>query len=319
MQVRQPRLIAGIIFGVGLAAPLAARAEEAEAIRVDEIVVTASRLDTARAQIQPQLGASVYTLDAKAIAAIPGGDNVGLNQVVLQSPGVAQDSFGQLHVRGEHNGLQFRLNGVILPEGLSVFSQTLNPRLADKVQLITGALPAQYGLRTAGIVDITTKSGVYAKGGDVSVYGGSHGEVEPSFQVSGSSGPINAFVSGSYRQSDLGVESPNSASTPLHDRTRQFQGFAYVEDILDPSTRVSVIVGTSNQTFQIPDRAGLTPRYGRVDHRNLVRFKRCCQRAGIQRVRRTHIDHHAAGPQMCHQSRRVLSSGDDRMHHPAVG
>ncbi|MBH9879312.1 TonB-dependent receptor, partial [Clostridioides difficile] len=74
---------------------------------------------------QPSLGASVYTLDNQAIQALPGGDNLALSQVVLQAPGVAQDSFGQLHVRGEHNGLQYRLNGVILPEGLSVFGQAL--------------------------------------------------------------------------------------------------------------------------------------------------------------------------------------------------
>ena len=48
---------------------------------------------------------------------------------------------------------------MILPEGLSVFSQALSPRLAGQVELITGALPAEYGLRTAGIIDITTKSG----------------------------------------------------------------------------------------------------------------------------------------------------------------
>ena len=224
-----------------------------------EIVVTARKLNAARASIQPQLGSSVYTVDKAAIAAMPGGDNVALNQVVLQSPGVAQDSYGQLHVRGEHNGLQFRLNGVILPEGLSVFSQALSPRLADKVSLITGALPAQYGLRTAGIIDITTRNGVYQNGGEATVYGGSHGQIEPSFSYSGSSGPLNIFVSGSYEHSGLGIESPDGRSTPAHDRTDQFQGFAYLEDIVDPSSRVSLILGASNQRFQIPNRPGLTP------------------------------------------------------------
>jgi outer membrane receptor for ferrienterochelin and colicins len=226
---------------------------------VDEIVVTAQRLNAARAAIQPALGASVYTIDSKAIAALPGGDNLQLNQVVLQSPGVAQDSFGQLHVRGEHNGLQFRLNGVILPEGLSVFSQALSPRLADKVQLITGALPAQYGLRTAGIVDIATKDGVTGTSGDVSIYGGSHDQIQPSFEVGGGSGAFNYFVSGSYLHSALGVESPDGSSTPIHDKTDQFQGFAYLEDILDPSTKVSVILGASNERFQIPNLEGATP------------------------------------------------------------
>ena len=76
-----------------------------------------------------QTGASAYTIDSAAIKAVPGGDNTLLNQVVMQAPEVAQDSFGQIHIRGEHDGLQYRLNGVILPEGISAFGQSLDPRL----------------------------------------------------------------------------------------------------------------------------------------------------------------------------------------------
>ncbi len=117
-----------------------------------------------------------------------------------------EDLLGQIHVRGEHNGLQYRLNGVILPEGLSVFGQALSPRLADTVDLITGALPAEYGLRTAGVIDITTKSGELQNGGDVSIYGGSHDEIQPSFEYRGSSGDLNVFVSGGYLHGALGIE-----------------------------------------------------------------------------------------------------------------
>jgi hypothetical protein len=77
-----------------------------------------------------------------------------LNQVLLRAPGVVQDGFGQVHVRGDHGSLQYRLDGVQLPEGLSLFSQVLSPRFANSISLLTGALPAQFGLRTAGVVDI---------------------------------------------------------------------------------------------------------------------------------------------------------------------
>ena len=105
---------------------------------------------------------------------MPGGQNLPLNQVLLQAPDVVQDSFGQIHVRADHNDLQYRLNGIILPEGISVFSQTLSPWLISSLKLITGALPAEYGLRTAGIIDLSTNSGLLTPGGEVSVYGGSH-------------------------------------------------------------------------------------------------------------------------------------------------
>jgi outer membrane receptor protein involved in Fe transport len=228
---------------------------------VGEIVVTARRLNQARASIQPQIGASVYSIGRDAIKAMPGGDSAPLDQVILQAPGVAEDSYGQIHVRGEHNGLQFRLNGVILPEGLSVFSQALSPKLADKVDLITGALPAQYGLRTAGIVDITTKSDL-ANGGSVSMYGGSRAEVNPSADIHGNSGSFSYFATVSYLQNAVGIESPDGSADPAHDKTSQLQAFAYLEYILDPDSRLALIAGTSDQRFQIPDLRGGQPQLG---------------------------------------------------------
>src|SRR5260370_23235896 len=113
-----------------------------------DLNVIAKQLDIARTQIQPSLGATIYDFGRQAIETQPQGDNQSLNQLLLQAPGVAQDSFGQIHVRGDHANLQYRLNGVQLPEGINVFGQSLETRLANSVALITGALPAQYGLRT---------------------------------------------------------------------------------------------------------------------------------------------------------------------------
>lgn len=226
---------------------------------VAEIVITARRLNEARASIQTQTGASTYTIDSNAIAAIPGGDNSLLNQVVLRAPDVAQDSFGQLHVRGEHNGLQYRLNGIILPEGISVFGQSLDTRIVDSMQLIMGALPAEYGLRTGGIVDLTTKSGILEPHGDASLYGGSHEWVEPSLYHGGSIGKLNYFVTADFLRNALGIESPDGRSTPLHDWTSQYRAFGYFEYLLGTNDRVSLIVGTSHARFQIPDRSGLQP------------------------------------------------------------
>ncbi len=120
---------------------------------VPTVVITAQHLNEERSRIDTDTGASTYKFDSKAIESQPGGSNVQLNQVMLQIPDAAQDSFGQLHIRGDHNGLQYRLNGVILPDGISVFGQTLPPRMIQSLKLITGSLPAEYGLRSAGIID----------------------------------------------------------------------------------------------------------------------------------------------------------------------
>jgi outer membrane receptor protein involved in Fe transport len=229
--------------------------------QVSEIVVTAQRLDAARSTVEPALGASTYSLPEAFILSLPGGANTQLNQVVLQAPGVAQDSFGQLHIRGDHGNIQYRLNNVILPEGLQVFGQSLSPRLAANVDLITGAMPAQYGLRTAGVLSITTKSG-FKNGGEVGVYGGSHGLITPSIEYGGSSGATSGFVSGSYTGTDVGIESPDGSAKPLHDHSDQYQAFGYLNHILDDSSQLSLVAGTSQQTFQIPNIAGRQPELG---------------------------------------------------------
>ncbi|HVN43832.1 MAG TPA: TonB-dependent receptor [Steroidobacteraceae bacterium] len=226
------------------------------------IVVTAQRLNEARLEIETQTGASTYTIDSQAIEVQPGGRNQTLNQVLLQAPDVVQDSFGQLHVRGDHNGLQYRLNGVILPEGISVFSQTLSPRLLSSVSLITGALPAEYGLRTAGIIDMTTNSGLLKPGGYVSVYGGSYGTIQPAFEYGGSNGSLSYYLTGDYKQSNVGIDSPDGSTDPLHNHTKQIHAFGYLEKIVDENNRLSLIFGIADQKYQIPNQRGLQPTLG---------------------------------------------------------
>lgn len=241
-------------------APVPAGGAEASPA-VSAVVVTARRLDAARQAIEPALGATSYVLPEAFITNLPGGANTELNQVVLQAPGVAQDSFGQLHIRGEHGDVQYRLNNVILPEGLAVFGQTLSPRLASSIQLITGALPAQYGLRTAGIINITTKSGM-RPGGEASLYGGSHDVFTPSVEYGGTWGPNSGFASFQYTRTGVGIEGPDPRPVPLHDLSNQLQGFGYFDHILNESSRVSLILGTSQQSFEIPNIGGLQPALG---------------------------------------------------------
>jgi outer membrane receptor protein involved in Fe transport len=221
-----------------------------------DIEVIGRRLDEARQQIQPNLGATSYTFSPEALQNIPQGDNAPLNQVLLQAPGAAQDSFGQIHLRGEHANIQFRLNGVQLPEGLSVFGQVIAERFARSLTLITGALPAQYGFRTAGVVDIQTKTGTTNPGGAVSLYGGSWGWVQPSVEFGGHSGPVDYFVVLDGLHNNRGIENPTAKFNAIHDTTTQFHGLAYLSGIIDPDTRVSLILGGFDGQFQIPNNPG---------------------------------------------------------------
>lgn len=230
-------------------------------VTVPAIEVTAQQLDRERSEIQPSLGATRYDFGPNAIKNIPLGDNASLNQVLLRAPGVVQDGFGQIHVRGDHGSMQYRLDGVQLPEGLALFSQILSPRFADSLSLITGALPAQYGLRTAGVVDINVKSGTTNPGGEASVMVGSYNWVQPALEYGGRSGNIDYFAVGQYINNGIGIENPTSSALPIHDNTAQWYALTKLTGIVDENTRLSFIAGGASARYEIPNRPGQIPNF----------------------------------------------------------
>lgn len=216
------------------------------------ITVTARRLDAARATIEPSLGASTYTLTNDAIENRPGGETRNLGSVLLQAPGVGRDARGALVVRGSSGRLQYRLNNIILPDGAGDFGEALSARLADRTELVTGALPAQYGLAPAGVVNVTTKNGHYLAGGQAELYGGSHGTIEPAVEWSHAAGGTSLFLSGSGQRSDIGLPAPDGRGDPLHDGRRELEGFGFLDHVIGATSRVSLIAGSVNERSQIP-------------------------------------------------------------------
>jgi len=219
--------------------------------------------DQARRNIVAATGAGSYELNQQALEALPQGTNTPLDKALLQVPGVSQDSAasGELHVRNEHANLQYRINGIMLPDGVGAFGQIIDTGIVGSLALITGALPAQYGLRTAGVLDIQTKADAFSNSGSIGVYGGSHGTITTSLEYGGTVGQTQYFVSGRYFGSNLGIENPTPAYNAIHDHTSQEKGFLYLSTVLDPSSRLTFMSGVSNGSYQIPNTPGQPPVY----------------------------------------------------------
>lgn len=225
-----------------------------------EIVITAHHLDAARNTVEASLGATTFALDNEALESRPAGETTSIAQALLQAPGVAQVGKGAISVRGSQSGVQYRINNIIIPGGVADLGEQLSPRLAERIELITGALPAQYGLEVGGVVNITTKNGLYGAGGQLELYGGSHGQFEPAIEYGGASGATSYFVTGSYLRDDVGLASPDGSSHPAHDRTDQIEGMTFIDHVIDSQSRLSLIAGASNERFEIPE--GPTDRSG---------------------------------------------------------
>jgi hypothetical protein len=217
--------------------------------------------DQARDNLLPKIGATTDTLTREAIEALPQGDNTPIDKVILQFPGVSYDSAvsnPSFHVRNEYANVQTRINGVIVPEGVSSLGPVLDTNFIGSLSLLTGTLPAQYGSRTAGVLDITSRS-FATPGGEISLYGGSRQTFTPSFDYGGSVGNSEYFVSARGNWNSLGLENPTSSLNAMHDQTQQGKFFGYSSTMLDESTRFSLISAFSNSTFQIPNNPNQMP------------------------------------------------------------
>ncbi len=257
-------------------APAQTPAQQAEA--------KSNAFDQARGNLYTTIGTTSSTITHDTIEALPQGSNSTVEKVLLQAPGVSQDSAasGLFHVRNDHANVQFRINGVMLPDGVTGFGSVFDTSFIGSMSLVTGALPAEFGLRTVGIVDMTTRADAFNNSGDVGYYGGSRGTIEPYFDYGGTIGstcpskgstvtkapaseawwwsdcspPVQYFFSGRYLQTTEGIENPLLTLNAIHDFSEQEKGFGYMSTFVDPWTRLSLITGTSYSKFQIPNVPG---------------------------------------------------------------
>src|SRR4029079_18115116 len=86
----------------------------------------------------------------------------GLSEAVtLTSPGVVADSNGFFHPLGDHAQSQISLdNQPITDQQSKAFSTQLPVSAIQSMEVITGAVPAEYGDKTSLVVNAITKSGL---------------------------------------------------------------------------------------------------------------------------------------------------------------
>ena len=92
---------------------------------------TATSFDQARSNLYTTIGTTSDTISHDTIEALPQGSNAPVEKVLLQAPGVSQDSAasGSIHIRNDHANVQFRINGVMLPDGVTGFGSVLGYRI----------------------------------------------------------------------------------------------------------------------------------------------------------------------------------------------
>ncbi|MGZ3529796.1 MAG: TonB-dependent receptor domain-containing protein [Vulcanimicrobiaceae bacterium] len=191
------------------------------------------------------------TLNATELARLPTGQS--LPSILTQVPSAAQGSNGQIHINGDHNGLNYYIDGVQVPANLNrVLGTELDLSTISYLDVLEGAYPAQYGDKFAAVLNAGTKAYAGPAGYNVDVTGGSFGTYDGTFGLHTPLGSRGGSLSLASRleRNNWGIDP--AMPDPVHNSSSNVNEFLRVSEPLHGLDTLNFDAINSLQTFQIP-------------------------------------------------------------------
>jgi outer membrane receptor protein involved in Fe transport len=209
--------------------------------------------------IQHHTSSETFSVSRKDIEELPRGNNIDLHDVLLTLPSAVDGSLKQVHIRQDHANFQFRIDGVPIPDSVSsVFTDVISPRTWERADIILGGPEAQFGNKTAAVIDVTTKSGTQPAFGSVQFFGGSNETLNPALEYGGAIGSeFRFYLMNSFLSTDRGLDPPTLGDS-FHNQSNQNQTMLRGDWQVDNQNSVTWLFLNSIAKFQIPTQPGLT-------------------------------------------------------------
>ena len=184
--------------------------------------------------------------------------------VTLTTPGVVADSNGLFHGLGDHADNSFSYDGQPITDQQSkVFSNQIPPESIQSMEVISGAVPAEFGDKTSVIVKVTTRSGL-GQGkptGTITTSYGSFGTVTGAFDMAYGGQKWGNFIAVSGLNSGRFLDPPELHA--IHDKGNEENLFDRIDFQPSGPDTIHVNLGYSRSWYQTPNsydslNAGLT-------------------------------------------------------------
>ncbi len=207
---------------------------------------------------QSQSSSTTSSINRQDIAALPMGDNLDMTGVLATIPGAVSGGLKQIHIRQEHANLQFRIDGVPIPDTVtSQLTDLIHPRTWERADIIRGGMEAQYGNRTAAVINITSKSGTKAGFGSLELFGGGNETVMPSFEYGGVVGDrLRLYVMNNYLTTNRGIDPPTLGHTVHHDHGERHQTYLHGDYQMNKRNGLAWLFLNNAAHYQIPTKPG---------------------------------------------------------------
>ncbi len=210
-----------------------------------EVTASTAHLDPGRAQTSVALG-------RKDFEEIPAHHQADIPKLVARLvPGAVLGHDNFIHLKGNELSLHQSLDGVaFLDNPQHHFSPGYSTRIIESVNVITGGLPAEFGNRLGGVLDIVTKSGRTFQGGSLSLGGstiiGRNGAFE--YGLGGSKWDAYFFSSGFSDGRFLNPPQPSE----IHDLGYGSRSFFKLGYLASEKDRLSLTISGGGANLELP-------------------------------------------------------------------
>ena len=101
-------------------------------------------------------------IDKTQIARVPAPVPMrAMEEIVTSTPGFAMDENGRFHFQGAHSQSEYVIDGQTIADQTGVtFSNSIDPSIAQSLEIIYGNVPAEYGEKVGAVINMSTKSGL---------------------------------------------------------------------------------------------------------------------------------------------------------------
>jgi hypothetical protein len=179
------------------------------------------------AQLETDSSQSHIDIDKSYIAKAPAAvASRAMEQIVTSTPGFAKDENGRFHFQGAHSQSEYVIDGQTISDQTGVtFSNSIDPGIAQGIEIIYGNVPAEFGEKVGAVINVTTKSGLGngAAKGDAYVGASKFATLEGGASLGGGSQTFGYFGSVNASKSDRFLDPVNFDN--LHNDGTTARGF----------------------------------------------------------------------------------------------
>ena len=177
-----------------------------------------------------------------------------IESIVASTPGFVTDDNGRMHPRGSESQVQYVVDGVPVTDNMSaIFSTSLDARTLRTVEVLTGGIPAEFGDKLAGVINVNTRSGLEGPTqGGLSFSGGSFSTGEVAADFSTHTRKLGFLTNLSASTSQRYLDPPTLDN--FHNFGRTGKGFFRLDYQFDANNSLRGVFNFGGSNFQVPNR-----------------------------------------------------------------